>query len=78
MHASPVLFWGTCVFDLSSRRCPFCGEKIRREAIKCRFCGEFSELEQKGVCVACQVMMAICLFVLLAGIGVFLWQSSGW
>ena len=78
MHASPVFCFGVLVFDLSTRRCPFWGEKIRHEAIKCRFCGEFSEPEQHDVCVACQVMMAICLFILLAGIGVFIWQSSGW
>lgn len=78
MHASPALLLGAHVFDLSTRRCPFCGKKIRYEAIKCRFCGEFSESKKKDICVACQVMMAICLFVLLAGVGFFLWQSSGW
>lgn len=66
------------MFEQHTRRCPSCGEKIRREAIKCRFCGEFSDPDQKDVCVACQVMMAICLLILLIGVGVFLWQSSGW
>ena len=36
--------------DASFKVCPFCKEKIRKEAVKCRFCGEW--LEQSEQCVS--------------------------
>lgn len=34
--AIPAIF---LVEDLSGKRCPKCSENIKREALKCRFCG---------------------------------------
>lgn len=34
--------------EAADKKCPFCGEMIKAEAIKCRFCGEFLEMPVGG------------------------------
>ena len=70
------MFSGT----IETRVCPQCGAQIKREAIKCRFCGAFSSAESdySDTCIACQVVTGICMLIALIGVVVFLWQSGGW
>ncbi|AQT67285.1 Bacterial membrane flanked domain protein [Anaerohalosphaera lusitana] len=35
--------------SVDSKQCPFCGETIRMEAIKCRFCAEFLNDDHAGI-----------------------------
>ena len=39
--------------DKDTKFCPYCGEKIKAEAKKCRFCGEWLDKEDKIICPAC-------------------------
>lgn len=66
--------WGR----LLQKICPFCGGKIRVEAIKCRHCGAFLEnvQTQKQPCWIC-LILGVWLLVLLAWVVVFI-LTSGW
>lgn len=35
-----------------TKQCPFCAEKIHRDAVKCKHCGEFLKKSQEGSCQA--------------------------
>jgi len=60
-----------------SRRCPYCGKKIKMEAIKCRYCGAFSESEHMAKpCILCRIMIGVSLALLLIWLVVFVGISG--
>lgn len=59
------------------RKCPYCGKRIRREAIKCRYCGSFSEAENDvASCTWCRVMIGISVVLILVWLVVFIGLSD--
>jgi len=70
------------------RPCPFCAERIRVEAVKCRFCGEYLDgrerlaadaTRQPAIRTVSLVVLAACSFIILAVLVffVFLYFSRG-
>ena len=44
-----ALPWSLCLADKTGRKCPACGERIKDEAVVCRFCGkDFRRRAQEG------------------------------
>ncbi|MGA1198487.1 MAG: zinc ribbon domain-containing protein, partial [Candidatus Latescibacterota bacterium] len=62
---------------MTLRQCPYCGEKIKTEAIKCRYCGSFSEPEKMAKpCIFCRVMIGVSVALLLIWLIVFVGISG--
>lgn len=56
------------------KKCPFCAEEIRDEAIKCRHCGEFLKKRNKAAGCLWGCFSALAVFIL--GCVIFIYFSS--